>query len=49
MIYPVHEIHNMHLRQQNEHVGIDAGIFVFKEFWPDINHALFHGAKPNQP
>jgi hypothetical protein len=29
-------------------VGIDAGTFVFKEFWPDINHALFHGAKPNQ-
>lgn len=23
-------------------VGIDAGTFVFKEFWPDINHALFH-------
>jgi hypothetical protein len=23
-------------------VGIDAGTFVFHEFWPDINHALFH-------
>jgi len=23
-------------------VGIDAGTFVFKEFWPDINKALFH-------
>jgi hypothetical protein len=23
-------------------VGIDAGTFMFKEFWPDINHALFH-------
>lgn len=23
-------------------VGIDAGTFVFKEFWPDVNHALFH-------
>lgn len=22
-------------------VGIDAGTFVFKEFWPDINHAVF--------
>jgi hypothetical protein len=22
-------------------VGIDAGTFVFKEFWPDINHKLF--------
>jgi hypothetical protein len=27
-------------------VGIDAGTFLFKEFWPDINHALFHGNKP---
>jgi hypothetical protein len=26
-------------------VGIDAATFVFKEFWPDINHALFHGQK----
>jgi len=23
-------------------VGIDAGTFVFKEFWPDINRAIFH-------
>jgi len=23
-------------------VGIDAATFVFKEFWPDINNALFH-------
>jgi hypothetical protein len=23
-------------------VGVDAGTFVFKEFWADINHALFH-------
>ncbi|HWZ49893.1 MAG TPA: hypothetical protein VNW54_00360 [Granulicella sp.] len=23
-------------------VGIDAATFVFKEFWPDINHYLFH-------
>jgi hypothetical protein len=23
-------------------VGIDAATFVFKEFWPDINHHLFH-------
>jgi hypothetical protein len=27
-------------------VGIDAASFVAKEFWPDINHWLFHGAKP---
>ena len=27
-------------------VGIDAFTFAFREFWPDINHALFHGAKP---
>ena len=24
-------------------VGIDAASFVIREFWPDINHALFHG------
>jgi hypothetical protein len=24
-------------------VGIDAGTFIIREFWPDINHALFHG------
>jgi hypothetical protein len=23
-------------------VGIDGGTFIFKEFWPDINRALFH-------
>jgi hypothetical protein len=27
-------------------VGIDAASFVVKEFWPDINHWLFHAAKP---
>lgn len=26
-------------------IGIDAGTFVFKEFWPDINQAIFHNAK----
>ena len=23
-------------------VGVDAATFMFKEFWPDINHSLFH-------
>jgi len=23
-------------------VGIDAAAFVFKEFWPDVNHRLFN-------
>jgi hypothetical protein len=23
-------------------IGIDAGTFMFKEFWPDINKAIFH-------
>jgi hypothetical protein len=27
-------------------VGIDSASFVVKEFWPDINHWLFHAAKP---
>ena len=25
-------------------VGIDAATFMFKEFWPDINHKLFHSS-----
>jgi hypothetical protein len=29
-------------------VGIDAFTFLFKEFWPDINHKLFHGSAPEQ-
>jgi hypothetical protein len=29
-------------------VGIDALSFVVKEFWPDVNHALFHGASTSQ-
>jgi hypothetical protein len=28
-------------------VGVDGISFVAKEFWPDINHWLFHGAKPS--
>ena len=28
-------------------VGIDAVSFLAKEFWPDINHWLFHGAQPS--
>lgn len=23
-------------------VGLDGATFIFKEFWPDLNHALFH-------
>jgi len=31
-------------------IAIDAASFVVKEFWPDINHFLFHGDKPfNSP
>jgi hypothetical protein len=26
-------------------IGIDAGTFMFKEFWPDINHAIFHSSE----
>ena len=26
-------------------IAIDAATFEVKEFWPDINHALFHGQK----
>lgn len=27
-------------------VGVDAAAFMVREFWPDINHALFHGDRP---
>jgi hypothetical protein len=27
-------------------VAIDGAAYFVKEFWPDINHYLFHGAKP---
>jgi hypothetical protein len=27
-------------------VGVDAAAFAVREFWPDINHVLFHGDKP---
>jgi hypothetical protein len=27
-------------------VGIDAGVFMFKEFWPDIHKRVFHHATP---
>lgn len=36
-------------KQWGLNVGIDAATFVFKEFWPDINHHLFHGDKPYHP
>jgi hypothetical protein len=30
-----------------QNVGIDAATFWFHEFWPDINHKLFHASKSN--
>ncbi len=30
-------------------VGIDAGVFVFREFWPDINHHVFHNKYSDSP
>jgi hypothetical protein len=30
-------------------VGIDAATFVIREFWPDINHAVFHKEGPRTP
>ena len=31
--------------QWGQNVGIDAATFLVHEFWPDVNHALFHGQK----
>ena len=30
-------------------VGIDAGVFVFREFWPDINRHVFHNKYSDAP
>lgn len=30
-------------------VGVDAATFVIREFWPDVNHALFHGKEGPAP
>jgi hypothetical protein len=30
-------------------VGIDAGVFWFREFWPDINRRLFHNKYADAP
>jgi hypothetical protein len=30
-------------------VGIDAGVFVFREFWPDINRRIFHNRYSDAP
>jgi hypothetical protein len=32
-------------QQWGTSIGIDAFTFAFREFWPDINHKLFHGDK----
>jgi hypothetical protein len=31
--------------QWGQNIGIDAFTFLAHEFWPDVNHALFHGSK----
>jgi hypothetical protein len=47
LYYPSHErtVSNT-MENWGIDVAIDAAAFVLKEFWPDINHALFHGEKP---
>jgi hypothetical protein len=30
-------------------VGIDSGVFVFREFWPDINRRVFHNKYSDAP
>lgn len=36
------------LSKWSVNVGIDAGTFVIREFWPDVNHYLFHPRSPKQ-
>jgi len=30
-------------------IGIDSGVFVFREFWPDINRHVFHNKYTDSP
>ena len=49
LYYPVRERSFGNTADQwGVNVGVDALSFVVKEFWPDINHYLFHGAPPSQ-
>ena len=49
LYYPVRERSFSNTADQwGLNVGIDALSFVVKEFWPDVNHALFHGAPASQ-
>jgi hypothetical protein len=29
-----------------DNIGVDAAGFVIREFWPEIDHKLFHGSQP---
>jgi hypothetical protein len=47
LYYPTHERTFSNTADKwGVNVGVDAAAFVVREFWPDINHALFHGDKP---
>jgi len=47
LYYPSHERTFSNTADKwSVNVGIDAGTFVIREFWPDINHLLFHGKTP---
>ncbi len=36
-------------KQIGTNVGVDGIALLFKEFWPDVNQALFHGTKDQPP
>lgn len=35
------------IQQWGTSLGIDCFTFALREFWPDVNHRLFHGARPS--
>ena len=47
LYYPSHERTFSNTADKwSENVGVDAAGFIVREFWPDINHLMFHGKQP---
>ena len=47
LYYPSHERTFSNTADKwSENVGVDAASFIVREFWPDINHLMFHGKQP---
>ena len=50
LYYPAHERTFSNTADKwGLNIGLDAVSFMVREFWPDINHFLFHGKTPMAP